>query len=196
MSKGDVTRNRILEQALALSSRLGISGLTLGVLAESLELSKSGLFAHFRSKEALILALFDYTRERFLEHSKPYLKGKAEGLAELQASFTAWLDWIALPALPAGCPLMGASFELEDVPGPLRDRVVELTLAARERMAQLLRRAIEKKELSASLDITQTLFEIRGLTLAFHIEHRLLREPRARAHAEKAFEQLILRCRA
>jgi AcrR family transcriptional regulator len=167
----------------------------LGVLAESLELSKSGLFAHFRSKEALILALFDFAKERFVEHSAPYLKGQGEGLAELRASFTAWLDWISLPTLPAGCPIMGASFELEDVPGPLRDKVVELTHASRQRMVQMIKRAVELKQLSSKTDISQALFDIRGITLAFHLEHRLMNEPKARAHAEKAFEQLLARYR-
>jgi AcrR family transcriptional regulator len=193
VSKGELTRARILDQALVLASRLGLEGLTLGVLADSLELSKSGLYAHFRSKEALILAVLEHTRTRHLEHAKPYFEGKAKGLGELRAHLAAWLDWIALPSLPAGCPILGASFEVEALDGPTHDYIVKITLASRARLAQLLKQAVATRELCADIPIDQVLFEIRGITLSFHIEHRLLRESAARERAETALASLLSR---
>lgn len=193
MSKGELTRARILDQALILASRFGLEGLTLGVLAESLELSKSGLYAHFRSKEALILAVLQHAKDRHLDHAAPYLQGKAKGLAELRAYLTACLDWIALPSLPAGCPILGASFEVEDLDGPTRQCIVDLTRGSRARQAALLKAAIETGELRADLPINQVVFEIRGIHLAFHVELRLLRERAARERAETALESLLSR---
>ncbi len=193
MPKGELTRTRVLDQALVLASRLGLDGLTLGVLADSLGLSKSGLYAHFRSKEALIVAVIQHTKTRYAEHAASYVEGKAKGLEELRAFFTAWLDWIALPSLPAGCPVLGASFEVEDLDGPARDCVVELTRASRAHQALLLERAMSTGELRADLPVEQVLFELRGITLSFHIDYRLLREASARERANTAFDGLIAR---
>jgi AcrR family transcriptional regulator len=193
MSKGELTRSRILDQAVVLASRLGLEGLTLGVLADALHLSKSGLYAHFRSKEALILAVLEHTRSRHLEHLSPYLEGKAKGLAEFRAFFASWLDWTALPSLPAGCPILGASFELEDVPGPPRDYVIETMRASRVRLTTMLKAAVANGELDSNLPIDQVLFETRGIVLSFHLEYRLLGEKHARARADHAFEQLLAR---
>jgi AcrR family transcriptional regulator len=193
VSKGELTRSRILDNALILASRLGLEGLTLGVLAESLDLSKSGLYAHFRSKEALILAVLEHTKLRHQQHSAPYFEGKPKGVARLRAYVSAWLDWVALPTLPAGCPILGASFELEAVEGPAREFIVNLTHASRARLAALVRDAIETGELHHDLPIDQISFELRGIALSFHLEHRLLRDENARARAETAFEALLLR---
>jgi AcrR family transcriptional regulator len=193
VSKGELTRTRILDQALTLASRHGLEGLSLGMLAESLELSKSGLYAHFRSKEALVLAVLEHTKARHLEHRKPYLAGRAEGLDELRGHLESWLDWIALPSLPAGCPILGASFEVEDLEGPTRDFVIALTCASRERLATLLRRAIATGELRSDTPVEQLQFEIRGITLAFHLDFRLLKEQDARARADRAIDDLLAR---
>jgi AcrR family transcriptional regulator len=163
------------------------------MLAESLELSKSGLYAHFRSKETLVLAVLEHTKTRHLEHAKPYFDGRAKGLDELRAHLTSWLDWIALPSLPAGCPILGASFELEDTDGPARDFIVHVTRASRERLATLLRRAVETGELGADTPIDDVVFELRGLSLNFHLEHRLLKEKDARTRVDRAIASLLAR---
>lgn len=191
MTKGELTRARILDQALVLASRLGLDGLTLGVLAESLQLSKSGLYAHFRSKEALVLAVLEHTLARYREHVGPYLEGRARGLDELRGYIAAWLDWTASPTLPAGCPILGASFELEDQTGPVRDRLVQLHEGSRVGLKAMVLRAVATGELSAELPVEQVLFELRGIVLAFHVEYRLLRSPDARRVAEAAVGSLL-----
>jgi AcrR family transcriptional regulator len=193
VSKGELTRARILDEALVLASRLGLEGLTLGVLAENLGLSKSGLYAHFRSKEALVLAVIDHTKARHLEHSRPYLEGKPPGIEQVRAYFESWLDWTALPSLPAGCPLMGAAFEFEDIEGRARAAIVDTLCNSRNYLANFLKRAIGNHEIAAAAPIEQFLFEMRGIVLSFHIEHRLLHDPMARARAQSAFDALLTR---
>ncbi len=193
MSKGEVTRARILDEALVLASRLGLEGLTLGVLAENLGLSKSGLYAHFRSKQALVLAVIEHTKARHLEHARAYLEGKASGVSQLRAYFQSWLDWTALPSLPAGCPLMGAAFELEDIQGPAREAIVQTLRNSRLQLGTLLKQAIRNREVAATLPIEQFLFEMRGIVLSFHVEHRVMCEGLARSRAQAAFEALLER---
>ena len=195
MSKGELTRARILDRALVLASRLGLDGLTLGVLADELGLSKSGLYAHFRSKEALLLAVLEHTKERFAAHAATHLKGRSRGLDALRAYLRAWLDWIALPALPAGCPILGAAFELEDLEGPPRAYVLEIQRASRVRLEIMLRAAVDKGELVPDLPVRQVVFELRGITLSFHQELRLMRDPEARDLAEAAIDGIVSRYR-
>jgi AcrR family transcriptional regulator len=193
VAKGDLTRARILEQALPLASRLGLDGLTLGVLAEALGLSKSGLYAHFRSKEALLLALLEHTKTRFMVHAASYMEGRARGLSTLRAYLRAWLDWVALPELPAGCPILGASFELEDLEGPPRECILEIQRTSRDALRSMLLAAIEEGELDEAAPVRQIVFELRGMALAFHQELRLMRDPKARALADVAIEGLLSR---
>lgn len=178
---------------MILASRLGFEGLTLGVLADSLGISKSGLYAHFRSKEALILAVFERTIQRFTEHAAPYFEGQPPGLGQLRAYLRSWLDWIAQPLLPAGCPILGAGFEFEDVPGATRERLLEVHRASRARFEAFLRRAIASGELKADLPIPLVLFEVRAIMLAFHEQMRLVQDPEARTIAEEALGGLLLR---
>jgi len=193
MSKGDLTRSRILEEAMHLASRDGLDGLTIGSLSDALSLSKSGLFAHFGSKEALQLAVLEHTRARFGVLLVARMHRVAKGLASLRAFVNAWLDWIALPELPAGCPILGASFELEAHEGSLRDFVVKLQRESRDRMAAIVRDAVDAGELRKAVDVAQIVFELRGITLAFHQELHVMRSPSAREHAERAVCALLER---
>lgn len=191
MSKGDLTRTKILDQAVSLASRWGFEGLTLGVLASSLGLSKSGLYAHFRSKEALILAVLDITLQRHAEHAGPYLHGQAAGMATLRAYLRAWFDWIGHPDLPAGCPILGASFEFETIEGVPRDRLLEIHRMSRERIKTFIRAAVASGELLESTPVEQVEFELRATALALHYSSRFMQDPDARRLAEASVEQLL-----
>jgi AcrR family transcriptional regulator len=193
MSKGELTRGRILDAAMRLASGSGLDGLTIGLLSDKLSLSKSGLFAHFGSKEALQLAVLEHTRARFVEHVEPYVRSTTKGLATLRAYVRAWLDWIASPHLPAGCPILGATFELEAREGATRDYIVNLQRASRERLATMVQDAIAVGELPNATDVTQFIFELRGITLAFHQELHLADNTSARTHADRAIAALIER---
>src|SRR5687767_9089309 len=124
MKKGELTHRAILEHAVGLASRLGLEGLTIGRLAEDLELSKSGLFAHFQSKEALQVEVLRHAGERFVEEViRPALKAP-RGEARLKALFTRWLEWARGKSLPGGCLFVAAATELDDKEGPVRDELV------------------------------------------------------------------------
>lgn len=193
MTKGDQTRDRILDEAMRLASRMGLEGLTIGTLAEALSLSKSGLFRHFGSKEALQVAVLDHVSQRFRERLAPRLSAERPGLARLEAMVEAWLDWIQDPDLPGGCPVLGSLFELEDRPGPPREKLLELQRSSQAGMAKLLGEAVACGDLAGTTPIAQVLFELRGITLAFHVASRLLGDPEARPRAQAAFEALMAR---
>ena len=124
-SKGEQTREAILTHALGLATRIGFEGLTIGRLADDLGMSKSGLFAHFRSKEALQLEILRMAGARMVEAVVKPAFAAPRGEPRVRELFERWLDWEQSPSLPGGCPFMSASFELDDRPGPVRDFVVQ-----------------------------------------------------------------------
>jgi AcrR family transcriptional regulator len=191
MSKGEATRSRILDQAMQLASRDGLDGLTIGTLSEALSLSKSGLFAHFGSKEALQLAVLEHTLGRFAAHLRPYLQGAAKGLPTLLAFMQALLDWVASSELPAGCPILGATFELEARDGPVREFLVKVHGDSRVRMTSMVQEAVDAGQLDRDLDVAQLIFELRGIVLAFHETLHVTRSAQARTRANRAVAALL-----
>src|SRR5687768_6462623 len=116
MRKGEATRQVILDHAATLASEVGLEGLTIGSLAEALNLSKSGLFAHFRSKEALQVQVLEHVAARFVERVvKPALRAP-RGEARLRALFDNLLEWPKIEAFPGGCPIIAATSELDSRP--------------------------------------------------------------------------------
>ena len=125
VSKGEHTRAAILDVALAQASEAGFESLTIGSLADRAGMSKSGLFAHFGSREELQVAAIEAAAARFTETVfLPALKAR-RGLPRLRALFDHWLDWTARSGLTHGCPMQSAAVEFDDRPGPVRDAVVE-----------------------------------------------------------------------
>src|SRR5688572_27760940 len=126
MEKGARTKSAILDRATGLASQVGLTGLTIGVLADELRLSKSGLFAHFRSKETLQIDVLNHAADRFREVVvRPALQ-EPRGAPRIRALFERWLAWGRDSALPGGCVFVAATAELDDRPGPVRERLVEL----------------------------------------------------------------------
>jgi AcrR family transcriptional regulator len=196
MRKGERTRSAILDGAVKLASELGLEGLTLGRLADELELSKSGLFAHFASKENLQLETLERAAERFSEVVvRPAVRLPA-GEKRLRALFENWMEWPRRVRQPGGCIFVAAAAELDDRPGPARDRLAELQRAWRVTIARVVRRGQEVGEFRADLDPEQVAFELHGIGLAHHHTARLLRDPRALERARAAFERLVADARA
>ncbi len=191
MSKGAVTRQRILDRAFRLAGRYGVDGVTLGTLAAELGLSKSGLFAHFASKEELSVAVLRTTSERFTEQViRPALKAP-RGEPRVRQIFDNWVAWLDDPALPGGCPIVAASVELDDKPGAPRDFLVEVQRQLRGTLAKAAALAVGEGHFRADLDAALFGFEWMGLMLSYHHTLRLLRDDRARAQARAAFERLL-----
>ena len=122
-NKGADTRHAVLERAVTLASRVGLGGLTIGTLAEDLQLSKSGLFGHFRSKEALQIQVLDHAAARFVDAVVRPALAQPRGEPRLRSLFHRWLDWARSSPMPGGCLFVAAATELDDQAGPVRDRL-------------------------------------------------------------------------
>jgi AcrR family transcriptional regulator len=191
MGKGDLTRQVILEKATAVASEVGLGGLTIGKLAEELELSKSGLFAHFGSKESLQVAILEHAAERFVEVVvKPGLRAP-RGEPRLRSLFDRWRQWPKLNPMPGGCVLVAAAVELDDQPGPARDLLVKQQRDWLDLLATTVRAAVAEGQFRRDVDPEQFAHDLYGVMLGYHHALRLLRDPRAEKRAVRAFENLV-----
>ena len=156
-------------------------------------MSKSGLFAHFGSREDLQLAVLEHAVQRYGERVlMPALKIE-RGLPRLRAMFEAWLDWAIASGLPGGCIMIAAAAEYDDRPGPIRDAVIANQHRGNALIQKAVRLAVEEGHLGKGTDPEQIAFELFGIVLATHNHRRLLGDREARKRALVAFEQLIAR---
>jgi AcrR family transcriptional regulator len=191
MSKGKETRQSILDTALSLVSTHGLEQITIGQLAKDLSMSKSGLFAHFRSKEQLQISVLDEASERFVATVVlPTLK-HPRGEPRIRALFKNWLKWNA--SLAGGCIFLAAATEVDDRPGPLRDHVAQSQRDWLATIARAARIAVAEGHFRADLDCEQFAFEAEGLFFSHHLHGRLLGEPRADERLRQALDELIER---
>jgi AcrR family transcriptional regulator len=191
MRKGEATRAAILEHGVELATETGLDGLTIGRLATDLGLSKSGLFAHFKSKEALQIQVLDAAAERFVEEVvRPAVK-QPRGEPRLAALFEQWLAWTKSNSGPGGCVFVAAAAELDDRPGPVRDRLVALQKGWLDVIATVYRTGVEERHFRSDFDAEQFAYDLYSVMLGFHHAARLLRDPRADARANAAFERLL-----
>ena len=195
-TKGEQTREAILAHALGLATRIGFEGLTIGRLADALHMSKSGLFAHFKSKEALQIEMLRLAGGRMVETVVKPALAAPRGEPRLRALFEHWLAWEQSPSLPGGCPFMAASFELDDRPGPVRDFVVQNLRDWMDTLAGAARIAVREGHFRTDLDCEQFAHDCQGIGLAFVHASRLMRDPRAQTRAASAFETLVRAARA
>ncbi|MEP6939323.1 MAG: TetR/AcrR family transcriptional regulator [Rudaea sp.] len=187
--KGEATRDLILDHAHTIASEKGVEGLSIGDLASAVGMSKSGVFAHFGSREELQLALLDAVGRHFAEQVFIPALRKPRGLARLRTIVAGWFDW-ALDNRD-GCPIMGAVSEYDSRPGPQRDRIIALLAQWRAELARAIHLAVEVGELGPTTDAAQLVFEIFGVAFALHHDTRLFDAKRARQHADRALERLI-----
>lgn len=191
MSKGDDTKQTILTYAAGLASQVGLTGLTIGALAEDLQLSKSGLFAHFRSKETLQVKVLDYAATHFTDAVvRPALKAP-RGLPRMRALFEHWVGWEKAESLPGGCVFVAAASELDDRPGLVRDRLVQLQREWLDVIATSLRKGIEAGAFRRDADPDQFAQDMYGIMLALHHHARLMGDLNAEKRARRAFETLL-----
>lgn len=196
MSKGEETRTAILDCAFAAASRLGLEGLTIGSLADQVGLSKSGLFAHFQSKEELQLQVLETAVERFVETVvAPGLKAP-RGEPRVRALFARWMEWEQAEFQPGGCIFIATANELDDRPGPLRDRLVGYQRDWLQALGTAARIAVEEGHFRPDLDTAQFAYDLYAVILAYHHFSRLLRDPAAEARSRSSFEALVAASRA
>ena len=186
--KGERTRQSILEHAVDLASLEGLEGLTIGRLADELGMSKSGLFAHFGSKEELQLATLEAAGERFVsEVFRPALR-EARGYPRLMAICRSWLEYIRRNVFPGGCFFAAASFEFDGRPGAVRDAIVTAMDNWIGALEKAVRMAQDEGHLDPSVDAKQLAFELNSLFFGANFSHQLRQDKRALEFATKAIE--------
>jgi AcrR family transcriptional regulator len=196
MGKGEQTREMILLHALRLATRVGFEGLTIGRLADDLKLSKSGLFAHFGSKENLQVKVLELASRRFVDEVVRPAFGAPRGIRRVRALFERWLAWETSPSLPGGCPFNAAATELDDRPGPARDFVVQSQRDWLDTIANTARTAVQEGDFTADVDCEQFAYELQAIMLGYAHASRLMKSPQARTRTEHAFEALLARAAA
>jgi AcrR family transcriptional regulator len=196
MRKGEVTRAAILDEALALASQVGLEGLSIGELAKRLGMSKSGLFAHFASKENLQLDVLRSAAERFVEMViRPALQ-KPRGEPRVRALFENWLAWSRADFSPGGCLFVSAAVELDDRPGPPRDYLVGAQRDFLGAIATAARIAVEEGHFRRDLEPEQFAYDLYSIYLAYHHFSRLLQSPEAEERLRRSFAGLLERAQA
>lgn len=178
-----------------MASEVGFEGLTIGHLATALSASKSGLFSHFRSKEELQLQLLDFAALQFVEIVIRPSMDLPPGESRIRGMFENWLFWPKVEILPGGCFFVAAATELDDRPGRLRDRLVELQVRWLSVLAESARQAVAAGEFRPEIDGEQFAHEVYGVMLAYHHASRLLNDPKAKTRARVAFEALLASAR-
>ncbi len=187
--RGERTHQEILTSAVDLGSREGLEALTIGGLAAHAGVSKSGLFAHFGSKQELQLATVEAAREVFLEEVVEPAFDAPEGLPRLRATLAAWLDYFRRDVFPGGCFFQAASLEFDGRPGAVRERVVEVM----SQWLQWLTGLARQSRLEG--DPSQLAFELNAIGLATNWQRQLLGGEETLDRAAEAFERVIASAR-
>lgn len=190
LQKGQQTRAAILDAALGLASSMGLEGLSIGALAEMMQMSKSGVFAHFGSREELQISVIREYHARFEEEVFFPAMHEARGLPRLRALFERWVRRVSVE-LEAGCIYISGAVEFDDRPGPVRDALVQMVRAWHAALSRAIRLAVEAGHLREDTDAEQMLFEIHGLILALHHDARFLRNAGVLDRARHGFERVI-----
>ena len=190
-TKGEETRAQILEAAVVQASTAGFESLTIGTLAEKIGMSKSGLFAHFGSKEELQIAALDEAARRFTEQVfMPALKAP-RGLKRVRALFDHWISWPQRASLPGGCPVDQATREYQHQPGAMREAALQRQKQLDRELSKAVQMAIDTGELKKGTDPRQFGFDMMGIILVFFRAELLLGSAEASQRARLAFDQLV-----
>ncbi len=188
--KGLQTRAAILDAALGLATQTGLEGLSIGAIAELTGMSKSGVFAHFGSREELQISVLREYHARFEAEVFTPSMSEPRGLPRLRTLFDRWLRRVSVE-IDSGCIYISGAVEFDDRPGPVRDALVAMVRAWQSALERAIRLAIDAGHLRADADPAQMLFDIHGLILALHHDARFLRSPGAVQRARAAFERVL-----
>jgi len=190
LMKGRQTRAAIVDAALALASHIGLEGLSIGALAEVTGMSKSGVFAHFGSREELQISVVREYHAKFEDEVFRPSMTAARGLPRLRALFDRWLKRVSVE-IDSGCIYISGAVEFDDRPGPVRDALVDMVNTWQKALERSIAAAVAEGHLRADTDARQLLFEIHGLILALHHDARFLRHAGAEERARAGFERVL-----
>lgn len=194
MKKGQQTRRAIVDAAVEQAAVAGLEGLTIGALAERMHMSKSGVFAHFGSREDLQIAVLQAYETRFIDDVLKSAIPTVRGLPRLVAILQRWLSRTVIEA-SQGCLWISGASEYDDRPGPVRDELVRMIEGWRGQVARAVAQAIETGHLMADTDVEDLIFGINGVVLALHHDARLMRNPESLDRGRRAVDRLVDRWR-
>ena len=192
LQKGQQTKAAIVDAALGLATQIGLEGLSIGALAEVTQMSKSGVFAHFGSREELQISVIREYHRRFEDEVFYPAMHEGRGLPRLRALFANWMKRTSVE-LDSGCIYISGAVEFDDRPGPVRDALASSVQTWHAAMKRAIRAAMDEGHLAAATDEEQMLFEVHGLILALHYEARFLKSPGAIERANAGFENILRR---
>ena len=192
LQKGQQTKAAIVDAALGLATQIGLEGLSIGALAEVTQMSKSGVFAHFGSREELQISVIREYHTRFEEEVFYPATHAPRGLPRLRAMFALWMKRTSVE-IDSGCIYISGAVEFDDRPGPVRDALALSVQTWHAAMRRAITQAKEEGHLDAGVDEDQMLFEVHGLILALHYEARFLKNPGSIDRANTGFEHILAR---
>lgn len=192
LQKGRQTKAAIVDAALGLATQIGLEGLSIGALAEVMQMSKSGVFAHFGSREELQISVVREYHTRFEEEVFFPALSAPRGLPRLRALFGRWMQRTSVE-LDSGCIYISGAVEFDDRPGPVRDALASSVNTWLDAMRRAVELAVLEGHLPADTDATQMAFEIHAQILALHYEARFLRSPGSLQRAQRAFDGIVQR---
>lgn len=190
LHKGQQTKAAIIEAALGLATQIGLEGLSIGALAEVAQMSKSGVFAHFGSREELQISVIREYHTRFEEEVFYPALQEPRGLPRLRALFRNWMNRTSVE-IDSGCLYISGAVEFDDRPGPVRDALAGSVNSWLAAMNRAVAQAKEEGHLRADVNEQQVAFEIHGLILALHYEARFLKTPGSIGRANSAFDNIL-----
>lgn len=193
--RGERTRSAVLDTAVTLATEVGLGGLSLGRLAETLGVSKSGLFAHWRSKEELQLATIDRAREQWTEQVVAPALRAPRGVRRLWALHEARLAFYRAAVLPGGCFFAKCQFEYNVQPGAVRERLAEVLGEWMALVERLVTESVAVGELRPDVNPRQLAYEIEAFGMNAVVQSRLLAREAPYTHARRAaLERLRALC--
>jgi AcrR family transcriptional regulator len=190
LQKGQATRAAILDAALGLASHMGLEGLSIGALADVTGMSKSGVFAHFGSREELQISVIREYHHRFEDEVFVPSIRQPRGLPRLRSLFERWVKRVSVE-VDSGCIYISGAVEFDDRPGPVRDALVEMVRTWHTAMTRAIEQSVQQGHLRQDTDALQMLFEIHGLILALHHDARFMRQPGALDRARRGFDRIV-----
>ncbi|MCL1961083.1 MAG: TetR/AcrR family transcriptional regulator [Desulfovibrionaceae bacterium] len=192
LPKGLQTKAAIVDAALRLASQVGLEGLSIGAVAEAMRMSKSGVFAHFGSRDELQISAVREYHARFERQVFAPAMQMPRGLPRVRALFGNWMRFTSAE-LDSGCILISGAVEFDDRPGPVRDALVAAASAWTGAMIRAIAQARQQGHLRTEADDQQIGFEIHGLILALHYDARFLQRPGAFERAQRSFDNILAR---
>lgn len=192
LQKGQQTKQLIVTAALGLAEQIGLEGLSIGALAEVTRMSKSGVFAHFGSREELQMSVVREYYQLFSDEVFFPAMNAPRGLPRVRALFANWMKRVAIE-IQSGCIFISGAVEFDDRPGPVRDALASSVQTWLGAVHRAVVQARDEGHLVPDADARQIVFEIHGLILALHYEARFLKNPGAIERANTGFENIMLR---